>query len=181
VQSSALVDGVVWLHSCSVRTVAAHFSIGSTGHNHTHSRVVRLLDRRQDSVLPVVLACTSPHSPKRSSVFKFRPPLWRAAASRLSSFRSCLGAQQLAVLDRRPRRNICFSCRRIADVEGPIAPHGVHDHRQFACHGDRRIVMTASFRQRSPQVLTLSLPGTVSAAPTRPRKARAVHLDRPPC
>jgi hypothetical protein len=41
VQSSVLVDGLGWLRSCSTRTVAAHFSIGLTGHHHRQSSVVR--------------------------------------------------------------------------------------------------------------------------------------------
>ena len=39
---------------------------------------------------PSSLVCTSPHPPKRSSAFKSRPPFWRTAAWRLSSFRSSM-------------------------------------------------------------------------------------------
>ncbi|MFZ3180060.1 MAG: hypothetical protein WA156_07610, partial [Methylocystis silviterrae] len=59
VRSSALVDGVfraVWPQGLgSLRSVAAQFSIGVTGHHHRQSGVVRSLGHRQDSVFPVVL------------------------------------------------------------------------------------------------------------------------------
>src|SRR5262249_27191642 len=40
VQSSALIDGVLQLHSCSFRTAAAQLSIGFTGHHHRQSGAV---------------------------------------------------------------------------------------------------------------------------------------------
>ncbi len=110
------------------------------------------------SCFPSSLVCTSPHPPRRSSLFKSCPSPQRKAASGLLSFRSCVGAQKLAILDYRPRGDVRFDGSWIADVDGAIASHSVYDHRQFARHGDRGLVMAAPFHVLCPHVLTLSLP-----------------------
>jgi len=76
-RSSALIDGVSRPYWGSIRTVAAHFSIGLAGPHHKHSGVVwnshEAASHRQDIVRPVDLVCTSPHPPRRSSAFKSLP------------------------------------------------------------------------------------------------------------
>jgi hypothetical protein len=117
---------------------------------------------------PSSLVCTSPHPPRRSSVFKLRPPAAPPAFRRPPFFRSCVGAQKLAILDRRARRKLRFGCGRIAHVNGPVAPHRMHDHRQFARHGDRRLVTAAPLREALPPALDL-----VVAFESRQRRADA--------
>jgi hypothetical protein len=59
VQSSAFIDGTMSLQQGSMRSVAAHLSIGLTEPRHRHSRVVygapEVRGYRQDSVRSVVL------------------------------------------------------------------------------------------------------------------------------
>jgi hypothetical protein len=52
--------------------------------------------------------------------------------------------KELAILQPGVRRDIGSACRRIADVEGFIRPHGVHDHRELANHRDRGFALAGA-------------------------------------
>jgi len=66
---------------------------------------------------------------------------------------SCVRSQMLARIDLRALGRVGFSLRRIADIEGPVAPHGMHDYRQLACHRHHRFALAGT----SGDLLALAL------------------------
>lgn len=53
------------------------------------------------------------------------------------------------------RGGIASVRRGIADIERAVAPHGVHDHRQLARHGDTGLAVAGTFGDRLAPALGL--------------------------
>jgi len=77
-------------------------------------------------------------------VFKWRPSPCGRDAFQLPMIGSCVRSQMLARLDLRALGRVGFSLRLIADIEGSVAPHGVHDHRQLACYRHHRFALAGT-------------------------------------
>lgn len=67
-------------------------------------------------------------------------------------------SEQLAGLVMGTPVGIRLACRRIADIERPVAPHRVHDHCQLARHRHAGLAMAVALAIAWPQLFTLSEP-----------------------
>lgn len=64
-------------------------------------------------------------------------------------------SEQPPILEMSALGSIVSARRRIADVERAVVPHGMHDHRQLARHGDTGLAVAGAFGDRLAPALDL--------------------------
>jgi hypothetical protein len=121
--------------------------------------------------VPSSLVCTSPLPLSRSSMFNALRSSHHFFAANPPS--SCVGSDQILVLDGGARCHIRRARRRIAAVKRAIDPHRMHDHGKPARHSHGGLAMAGPpGDQKSP------VPDLVLALEPRQQRGCRIWLAR---